>query len=323
MPSNRKLLGLLLVLIFMSYLVIDNKASEIDTEQKLIPELESHINDIDTIILSKNNQKVSLSKKLGSWRVTEVDGFLADTNQVASLLLGLRKMKLKEKKTKNPDNFAKLSLAESGNNAATIIKLYKGASEIANISIGKEALRSQGAYVRKNSENQSWLSDGLLTVNLDAFSWIFKTIVDVDNRKIKSIKFTPTDKSEFSFNKLTPNDTEFVLKNIPINRKIRTDVDLHNLAGGLKNLNVNSAIKLPEMTNVFLTNKVEYQLFSGMIYTLYLYHIDDKYQLRMTQDNAEAGQNQDKMLQNWLFEIPEYKYNALNVSLENYLEEDT
>jgi hypothetical protein len=57
-----------------------------------------------------------------------------------------------------------------------------------------------------------------------------------------------------------------------------------------------------------------------MIYTLYLYNSDGKYQLKITQDNPEAGQNQDKMLQNWLFEISDYKYNAINISLSDYLE---
>jgi hypothetical protein len=322
MPNNIKLLGLLLILAFISYLVMDKKVSEIDSEQKLIPELELHINDIDTIILGKNNQKVSLYKKSGIWRVAEVDDYFADTNQVANLLLGLRKMTLKEKKTKNPDNFAKLFLAESGNNAGTFIKIYKGELEVANISIGKEALRSNGAYVRINSESQTWLSDGLISVNLDANAWISKIILDVDNRQIKSIKFSPTDRSEFSINKLTPNDTKFILKDIPINRKLRADIDLNNLAGGLKKLNINSVIKLPEITNEFLTNKVEYQLFSGMIFTLHLYKNDSKYQLKIIQDNAETGQNQSKLLQQWLFQISEYKYNTLNISLSDYLEED-
>jgi hypothetical protein len=322
MPNNNKLLfGLLLVLTAISFLVINNKTSMLDETQQLIPELQSDINDIDRIVLDKNDQRISLYKQSDTWRVSEVDGFFADTNKVANLLLDLRKLTLKEKKTKNPENFAKLSLADSGINAATFIKLYKGALEISNISIGKEAQRNQGTYVRKNSENQTWLSEGLFNVKLEAKSWILKTIIDIDISAVKSIKFSPTNSVGFTLNKLTPQDVEFIIENIPENKKLKTDANLNNLAGGLKNLTIDFALKLPEMTNELLTTKVEYQLFSGMIYTLDLYNNGEKYQLKISQDNAEAGHTQGKILENWLFEIPEFKYNALHVTLSDYLED--
>jgi len=322
MPNNGKLLfGLLLVLTAISYIVIDNKASMLDETQQLIPELQSDINDIDKIVLDKNDQRISLYKQSGVWKVNEVDGFFADTNKVANLLLDLRKLTLKEKKTKNPKNFAKLSLADSGKDAATFITLYNGELEISNISIGKEAQRSQGTYVRKNSENQTWLSEGLFNVKLDAQSWILKTIIDIDNSAVKSIQFSPINSVRFKINKLTPQDTEFIIKNIPENKKIKADANLNYLAGGLKNLTIDSAIGLPEMTDEFLTTKVEYQLFSGMIYSLELYNNGEKYQLKISQDNAEADHIQDKILENWLFEIPEYKYNALNVTLSDFVED--
>jgi hypothetical protein len=322
MPNNSKLLlGLLLVLTTISYLVINNKASLIDETQQLIPELQSHINDIDKIIMDKNDQRISLFKQSGVWRIREVDGFLADTNKVANLLLDLRKLTLKDKKTKNPENFARLSLAESGINAATFIKLYKGDVEITNISIGKEAQKSQGTYVRKNSEDQTWLAEGLFKVKLEAQSWILKTIVDIDNRAIKSIKFSPTNSAGFTLNKLTPQDAGFIIENIPENKKLKAGINLNELANGLKNLTIDFAMKLPEMTNQFITTKVEYQLFSGMIYTLELYNNGEIYQLKISQDNAEAGQIQGKILENWLFEIPEYKYNALHVIVSDYLED--
>ena len=58
MQNNSKLLlGILVVLTLLSYLVINNKVNETNDEQKLIPELQSQINDIDTIILSKNKRR--------------------------------------------------------------------------------------------------------------------------------------------------------------------------------------------------------------------------------------------------------------------------
>ena len=123
MKNNALLVGILLVLAVGSYFVLSDKGTDNDTTRLLVPELQDQINEINGVVISKNDKQVSLSKKDGNWVVAEQQGFIADANNVANLLLELRKMTLKQKKTSNPENYHRLQLDESGVQAATNVVL--------------------------------------------------------------------------------------------------------------------------------------------------------------------------------------------------------
>lgn len=288
-------------------------------EQFLIPELQSQINEIDEIVLSKNDKTINLSKIDGTWRIQQANGFIADANKVANLLLDLRKFRLKEKKTINPDKYAKLSLAQSGENAATNIKLFKDTTAIANISIGKQAQKSQGTYVRKNDEVQTWLSQGKLTIKLDSNDWIVNTIFDVDVSQVKSVAFKTNDIESFSINKISPQDENFALVNMPENHRLKSGYDINSLANGLQKFNIDSIADISLLPEEVVLS-VTYELFSGLQYQLSIYQKDDKNLMKVEFSNLGNNNQYEQQLTQWVYAIAKYKFDALNKKLSELVE---
>lgn len=322
MQNNLKfLIGILIVLAGISFYVLQDDVSKNSNERALlIPELQEQVNDVDEVIISKNDKIISLSKESGSWRIAEANGFLADANMVATLLLDLRKFKLKDKKTSNPANYKSLSLAETGENAATKIILKNSGKQFADISIGKQAQSSQGTYVRRNSDVQTWLAEGLLSVKLDSNDWIVTNILDIDNGQIKSVTFSPEASEQgFTINKLTPNDEAFVLENIPQGMQVKADAGINDFANGLQKFTIDSATKKLETKNTIILSVV-YQLFSGIQYNLNIFQGAEQYLLHIDLENADSASEFDKQLTNWAYVIPQYKFDALNKKLSDLIE---
>jgi len=324
MKNNYKVLFvILLVLAVLTYFVVSHKKASTSHENDsvfLVPQLQDKINDVDSIKISKNARSVTLSKDSGSWQIAEEQGYLADANKVASLLLDLRKFKLKERKTSNPENYSHLSLTDSGEKAATKIEIYHDKEAFAVIYLGKQSQKGQGTYVRKEGDKQSWLTEGTINVNLDSKNWIVNSILDVASQSIKSVKFKPSDGKAFSINKITPKDTEFVLQGLEQGLQVKSGVDISSFANGLQNLNIESASKISERGEMQATEEIDYQLFSGLIYKLSLYEKEDKKWLTVQLQNDSTASAFEKQLQNWLFVIPKFKYDALNKKLADITE---
>lgn len=322
MQNSKALVGLLILLAGISFFVVQNNKvkSDLTQEQYLIPELQSNINDVTNIIISKNNQTINLNKQEGIWRIAESDDYLADANKIATLLIELRKFELKEKKTSNEENYDKLELSD---NTATKIIIKNPKGQFADFSIGKGAQRSQGTYVRKNNDKQTWLATGTVSVKLDSKDWIVTTILDVDVSKIKAVSYKPSSSMAFSINKTTPTDTHFILQNIPEGMQTKVDADLNALANGLQKFSIESAVTKSELPLESKTMTVSYHLFSGMSYQLNLYkpeEEEDTHLMTIVIGNAERDSSFDKQLENWQFVIPKFKFDALSKKMEDFIE---
>lgn len=325
MQSNIKfLLAIVIVLLVASYFVLNNRPNDAEkSQQMLIPELQDLINQVDGISIKKNDQLVTLERTDKMWRLLEMDGFIADTNKVAALLLDLRKLSLKQQKTSNPENYGTLSLAESGDNAATVVVLKSQGQVIADVSIGKRAPRSQGIYVRKNTEAQSWVSEGELSIKTTASDWLLNTIIDIGPELIRSVRYEPRDAEAFVINKLTPEDQSFGLDNVPESMKVSSQTDVDAAAGGLQKVTIESARKKIEIAEQDRVTRVTYELFSGATFAVDLIQTGEEKLVEVTVANDNNDAVLASELERWLFVLPAYKFDALNKRLSDFVEPQT
>ncbi|MFK8012536.1 MAG: DUF4340 domain-containing protein [Marinicellaceae bacterium] len=318
--SIKILVSFLVSLLIISYFVLKSK-DDFNTnsgDSYLIPELKNQINDVDHITISKNEKTVTLTKIKGVWRIIEVNNYLADANLIATLLLNLREFKLKSTKTAKVENYSQLSLDQSGENAGTQIRLKNNSELFADIIIGKKAQRSQGYFVRKINNAQTWLSEGTINLILNPSDWIVSTIIDRDISQIKSVSFR-SNEQEFLIDKITPQDPSFVLVDLPDDMQIKSSVDLNELANGLQKLSIETANPRKEfMVNPILS--ITYQLFSGMKYHLNITQMDQEYLLNIDIENPDSASSSDKQLINWTYTIANYKFDALNKKLTDIIE---
>ena len=281
MQNNIKLLLIILIVLAgFSLYVMKNKTSDvIDTNLILIPALENNINDIDSIEISKNEQNISLYKLNNIWHITQLNDYLADANKIANLLLSLRKITIKDKKTTNPKNYSKLGLGESGINAATIIRLKSRDKVISQIAIGKQASHGLGIYIRKLDNPQSYLADGSLSIKMNHEDWIVTRLFDINPQLVKNVTFTPKNATKFNISKNSIDDNEFTLANLPVSKSLKDNIALSNFAGGLQKLSIESLNITDTITKENLVNTIIYELFTGEVYQLNLHEKGEVYYL--------------------------------------------
>ena len=315
--SSKYLIIITLLLALASYVLLLNKSPEAAVDALLIPELQDKVNDVDGISISQGQSVLHFYKDGGVWRIKELNSFFADTNKIAQMLLNLRNFKLKQPKTSNPKNYQKLGLADS---QAINIVLKSNENTFADLFIGKQALKTQGSYVRKKSDKQSWLSTGQLRIELDKNYWMVKNIIDVDASQIQSVSYQAVD-DEFKIIKAKPADEVFLLEPMPKDKQLKSSVDLNSLANGLSKFTIDSVVSDITLDEDNLVNSLSYVLFSGVIYQLKLYKQADESYVKIAVENTATLTAVEKQLDKWIFTLPKFKFDALNKKITDILEE--
>ncbi len=319
MQNNSKyFIVIALVLALISYVLTqDEKSAVTAADTLLIPELQDKVNDVDGVSLSQGQESLDFYKEDGVWRIKQLDLFFADTNKIAQMLLSLRKFKLKQPKTSNAKNYAKLGLAEP---QVINVVLKNNDQVFADIDIGKQALKTQGSYVRKKADKQSWLSNGQLTISLNKDDWIIKNIIDVDATQIQSVSYQPTTGNAFKIAKKQLTDESFQLEPITQGQQLKSGLDLNSLANGLSKFTVDNVVSGKTLEESNKVNTVTYNLFNGPVYQLQLYNQEGKNYLKISVQNADSLSAIEKQLDKWLFTLPQFKFDALNKSMTDILE---
>ncbi len=319
MQSNSKyFIVIAFVLALISYVLIQDKAPVVAVDAFLIPELQDKVNDVDAISLSQGQNSLDFFKQEGVWRIKQLNSFFADTNKIAQMLLSLRKFKLKQPKTSNVENYSKLGLAEP--QAIKVVLKNKG-KVFADFYIGKQAMKVQGTYVRKNSDKQSWLSTGQLSIKLDKDEWMIKNIIDVDASQVQSVSYQPVNETGFKIAKKAPTDKDFILETSAKELQLKPVIELTVLANGLSTFTIKDVVNDISIDESSLVNVVSYQLFSGATYNLKLYTQADKHYLKIDVKNVGSLKNIEKQLNKWLFTLPQFKFDALNKKNIDILED--
>lgn len=322
MQSNLKfLIGLVILLAGISYFILNQESNHLSENQMLVQELKGQINDIDEIHISKNDSHLTFNKNSGIWTLAELDNYFADINKIANLLMELRNMNLKSKKTSKPENYANLSLADSGDNSAIRVLLKQQGQQVADLYLGKKAKKINATYVRKGTDKQTWLASGAVNIELDSSSWIVKTILNIEANQLRSIEFDFNDQQQdYAVSKITPADKDFLMTDLADNKQAKSD--LNSLANGLVNLTIENPIKINSLNlETDLKASITYTLFNGNIYILLVYSKEDKNYLSIKLSDKHEYADFEKQLTHWLFEIPSYKYQALTKKIEDLIEE--
>ncbi|MCF6301319.1 MAG: hypothetical protein L3J52_09420, partial [Proteobacteria bacterium] len=144
------------------------------------------------------------------------------------------------------------------------------------------------------------------------------------------VKISKPEQSPITILKREPGVQEFELLNIPEGKQLNSNTSLNVLANGLVSLIVDEAESLNTQQMELVLNN-EYDLFSGLKYLLAVFKNDEQYYLTVTAETVsetvsadilKAKDDLNKKYSNWMFKIPDYKFNALNKALEDYIEEE-
>lgn len=193
-PRTTAILGAAAVVVLALGLVFGtgNREQQADVPpgQLAFPGLAAKLQDAATVRIAHHGASVQLIRKGEAWTVADAAGYSAMQQKVRTLTTALTELKLQEPRTANPDDYARLGVADAGKDTdSTEVKvLDAGGGAIAQLLIGHERTGSGGngdtVYVRKPGEAQAWLADGHLSVDSEAAQWLDRTIFDIPDTKI-------------------------------------------------------------------------------------------------------------------------------------------
>jgi hypothetical protein len=162
----------------------------------------------------------------GRWRIEERGGYPARAERVRELLVGLAELRLTEPRTANPELFSRLGLEDPLQPGASGVLLRVGDAagiSIAELVIGRRRLRTSGnlpesAYVRRPTENQSWLAEGRIPADHDPELWLPREIAHLPRERFREAHITRADE-RFTIRRGGDPDGELSLDPLPEGRQ--------------------------------------------------------------------------------------------------------
>lgn len=229
-------LAVALVIAFLPGRVGRESAIEV---RPLLPDLAQRVNDLDEIRVVRGGGEpvATLRRGESTWTVDEADGYPADWSRLRALLAALAQARAVEPKTANPEYFDRLGLADVSDPDSKAVRVQLGAGEDAPaVLVGDAARNRDGQYVRIEGEDRAWLIDRSLDVPTQTRDWLDRQIVDLAETEVVEVDITHPDGETVKLRKVSADDADFVLQDVPEGRAAQDSWTLNATGGGLAGL---------------------------------------------------------------------------------------
>jgi len=164
--------------------------------QPLFPDLKDKLNDVTALTVTSEVGQVSVTRDGEQWHVAAKDGYPADFDTVRRTLIAVSDLGVLEAKTAKPELFGKLGVEDpAGAEATSTLLTLQGADgkPLAALVVGKPGPGRDTLYVRRATENLSWLVRGPLAVPRTASQWIDLHLPKLDPNRVKDVTVTHAD----------------------------------------------------------------------------------------------------------------------------------
>jgi hypothetical protein len=234
---------------------------------EIFADLEKSLAQVTEIRLSKGDgSRATLRKAENGWQVRERD-FPADAARVRELALGLANLRVVERKTSEPANYAKLGVEDTDSPTATGTRVeVVGGKTTWALIVGKSA-NSRALYVRKPGEAQALLASPFVAVDPDQKRWIDRLIADVPGASVHEIAVKTGKGPSYLLRRPARGAADLVLTPVPKGRHPASSMSLGSQAEALGSFSFEDVRKLPEPAPA-VTDTATYRLFDGQVLEL-------------------------------------------------------
>ncbi|HLF29980.1 MAG TPA: DUF4340 domain-containing protein [Xanthomonadales bacterium] len=205
----------------------------------LVPGLDQRVNDIARVRIVRAGQQpvASMTRADRGWVVDEAHSYPADWARLKELLAAVAQAKVVEQKTSNPDYFDRLGVTDiaAGDSSAVLVEIGEG-EEMLKLLVGNAAQGRERQYVRFADGNQVLLIDRLISVSGEAADWLERDIIDLAEAEVVELSLAHADGEKVSISKVSAEDTDFTLADIPKGRKVASSFGVNALGGSLAGL---------------------------------------------------------------------------------------
>jgi hypothetical protein len=231
---------------------------------EVFADLEKSLGEIGEIRLSKGDgSRATLRKGAEGWQVVERN-YAADGARVRELALALANLRVVERKTRDPANYAKLGVepTDAPSSTGTLVEVVAG-ERTWSLIVGKAA-EGRALYVRKPKEDVSLLVTPFVAVDPDQKRWIDRRIVDLPGSGVHEIAVKTGEAQPYLLRRQSRSDADLVLTSVPKGRQPASAVVLGGQAEALNAFNFDDVRPLPEPPPV-TADSATYRFFDGQV----------------------------------------------------------
>ena len=188
-------------------------------------DLKPALGEITEIRFAKGDgSRTTLRKSADGWTVVERQ-YPADASRVRELALNLASLKVVERKTKDPANYAKLGVEapDTPTAASTLVEVVAG-QKTWSLIVGKAA-DGRALYVRKPTEATSLLATPFITVDPDQKRWIDRLLVDIPGLSVHDVSVKSSG-GNYVLTRAARADVDVSVSPVPKGRKPVTSMSL-------------------------------------------------------------------------------------------------
>ena len=331
------LLGLTVIVAVAVFLLPRETARDSGLEASaLLPGLEEKVNDIDWLRISAEGETIAtLARRDGNWVVEEAHGYAADWPQVHGLLSDLAGAQVIEAKTSNPDYYDRLGVEDPGSSgAAGVLIEFRESAGLPSVIAGNTAQGRGGQYLRLADSAQSVLVDRELEISRGTGDWLDNGIIDISENEVVEVAVTPLEGEPVLIRKISADDQNFELQNIPEGHEPKSGYTVNSLAGGLSSLTLDDVVPAQDLA---WNEAVGYRLLTAdglnveavllevpaeeggspahwirLEAGLYTTTVDAGVDPDGAGETAKRAEEINQRVAGWAYRIPQYKFSSMN-----------
>lgn len=270
--SQRGLLGLVAALVVLAIvaLVAQHSGAPSSSEgAKLVPDLQSALNDIDkvTIVKAGGATVATLERQPDAWVVAERSDYPADVGKLRKNLVALAEARVLEEKTANPENYARLGVQDMDEDSAkgVAVSIEAANHKLPTLIIG-DANGTKYRYVRRAGEAQSFLIDRNPDLPRNTPQWLAPSILDVRSDRVQQVTIRHRDGETVVIEKPDRNAMNFDVHDVPDGRELLYPGVANVIGNSLRELKLQDvAAADAAATSEQPDAQVEFRTFDGLV----------------------------------------------------------
>ena len=319
----------LVVLAVVAIATGDRGVSRAAPGERALPALATKLDDIGAVGIKRGALSLTFVRDGDNWLVAEKGNYPAAAGKVRQIVLAMTDLLLVEPKTQQAEFYPRLDVEDPGGKSTLVTLKDKSGATLAELIIGKRRFDrlgtgTDGVYVRKPGDSQSWLARGSLEFSDQLSSWLDRRIVDIPEKRIAKATLTQPDGSKLVISRAKPED-KFTVEDAPADAKFKSETTTSEPAMVLESLDlddVKPAAEMPIPDKDVVTGS--FTTFDGLTVNVRLLDKDDMHWVALSAVGSGATEAEAKAIgekaSRWTYAIPSYKATQLKMKLADLLE---
>jgi hypothetical protein len=334
------------------FAIVDRGLSAADPTagQQLFPGLAARLNDTTAITLARKEGTLTFTRTNQGWRLAEKANYPVAFDRVRKLLVDMADVRTIEAKTSSPAVYASLEVEDlSAQDAKSVLVTAKdaGGSTLASLVVGKSRTgrggpQSDGTYVRKSGEAQSWLVGGRLTVDREPERWLDRRVLDMGRDRVREATIVQADGAKLTVRRDKPADSDFNIVDTPPERTAKAAYERNSVGAAWEALDLDDVRAVADV-KFESSPYAEMRTFDGIVVRTDFAELDGKTWVKMAaryeapaevptgeavgtarlksaEDAAKEANEINARVSGWAYKLPDYKVEAMRRKLEDLLE---